>query len=245
MVDENHDAILGELTRAVVERFAPERIVLFGSRARGDHHPDSDYDLMVVLDEPPEPWDAVARTIHDIRTNVDVLVDTCERFERRRTDIGTLEFVVDREGRILYARAPMPELRQVRETPNGPPESLQEWIARAENDFTIMELGLNRAPGVRDVIVFHAHQGVEKILKTALVGSRVPPPHTHNLTELLEQLPDELRNNRGLREACAGLYALWPNSRYPHEPLPSDEQVRQAVAWARQAREIMSTAIAE
>ncbi|HEX3884499.1 MAG TPA: nucleotidyltransferase domain-containing protein [Stellaceae bacterium] len=33
-----------------------ERIVLFGSRARGDHEPDSDYDVAVFIHEPGSLW---------------------------------------------------------------------------------------------------------------------------------------------------------------------------------------------
>ncbi|HEY1794883.1 MAG TPA: nucleotidyltransferase domain-containing protein [Stellaceae bacterium] len=33
-----------------------ERIVLFGSRARGDHRPDSDYDVAVFIHEPETLW---------------------------------------------------------------------------------------------------------------------------------------------------------------------------------------------
>jgi hypothetical protein len=46
-----------------------------------------------------------------------------------------------------------------------------------------------------------------------------------------------------LRESCATLAALWPSTRYPHEPLPTNEQVDQAVARARVARAILSAAI--
>ena len=45
------DAILAEfLGRIAGVRAGIERIVLFGSRARGDHRPDSDYDLLVVVE---------------------------------------------------------------------------------------------------------------------------------------------------------------------------------------------------
>jgi HEPN domain-containing protein/predicted nucleotidyltransferase len=243
MADANHDVILGALTRTVVERFAPERIVLFGSRARGDHRPESDYDLMVVLDQPPDPRDIVARAVHDILHNVDVLVDTREQFEHRRTDVGTLEYAVDQEGQILYARSAEPIPRQVREASNDIPESVQEWIARAQTDFTMMQLGFDHAAGVNDAIVFHAHQGVEKTLKAALVARLVPPPRTHRLIELLQSLPDEVRRERGVLEACAGLDALWPNARYPRQPVPTDPEVRAAVAWACQARDIIGASM--
>ena len=41
--------LLVELVRRLVETFHPERIYLFGSRARGEGSPHSDYDLMVVV----------------------------------------------------------------------------------------------------------------------------------------------------------------------------------------------------
>jgi uncharacterized protein len=45
-----------ELLNAVVEYFRPLRVILFGSVARGDAGPDSDIDLLVILDDdaPPE-----------------------------------------------------------------------------------------------------------------------------------------------------------------------------------------------
>ena len=43
------DAALSEVVRRLVEAYRPERIYLFGSVARGDAGPDSDYDIMVVV----------------------------------------------------------------------------------------------------------------------------------------------------------------------------------------------------
>jgi len=41
---------LGDAVRRIVERLKPAAIVLFGSRARGDWGPWSDYDLLVIAD---------------------------------------------------------------------------------------------------------------------------------------------------------------------------------------------------
>ena len=43
------DSPLAEVTRRLAEAFRPEEIYLFGSRVRGEDHPDSDYDLMVIV----------------------------------------------------------------------------------------------------------------------------------------------------------------------------------------------------
>lgn len=43
-------SLLGHVVRQIAERFDPERVILFGSHARGDAGPDSDVDLLVVME---------------------------------------------------------------------------------------------------------------------------------------------------------------------------------------------------
>jgi uncharacterized protein len=61
-------ALLADLKRRLERRFG-ERFValyLFGSRARGDHEPDSDIDVAVILDqEMPRPFDAKCQLLDD------------------------------------------------------------------------------------------------------------------------------------------------------------------------------------
>jgi len=58
VTDEVHerDPVLDEIVRWLVAAYQSERIYLFGSKARGEAGPDSDYDLLVVVpdDAPPE-----------------------------------------------------------------------------------------------------------------------------------------------------------------------------------------------
>ncbi len=53
MTDE---AILSEAVRRIREGFRPERILLFGSRARGAEQADSDFDLVVLVAGPADVW---------------------------------------------------------------------------------------------------------------------------------------------------------------------------------------------
>lgn len=44
------DDILKEITKRLVNSIHPDKLVLFGSRARGDNRPDSDIDIMIIKD---------------------------------------------------------------------------------------------------------------------------------------------------------------------------------------------------
>jgi predicted nucleotidyltransferase len=103
----DRDPLLAEIVRRLVAVYQPERIYLFGSKARGDAGPDSDYDLHLVArdDAPAEQRDSkLAYTaLWGIRAAADVIVCERSRFERRSRVVCSLPATVLREGRILYA----------------------------------------------------------------------------------------------------------------------------------------------
>jgi len=95
------------MTRRIVRLFHPERVILFGSHARGDAGPDSDVDLLVVMD-PDGPTRRrqleIRLALRDVRVPKDIVVTTPEAFEWRRHVPGTIERPASLEGRVLYAR---------------------------------------------------------------------------------------------------------------------------------------------
>ena len=101
------DLVLDQITGAIVERFQPRRIMLFGSRARGNAFPDSDYDLFIEMDSNLTPLrrsTEVHRLFPRRRWAMDVVVFTPAEVRRWRNDIGSLVYSVEREGRTLYER---------------------------------------------------------------------------------------------------------------------------------------------
>ena len=105
MVDEN---ILNEVTNRLVSQFAPVRIILFGSQARGTANDRSDIDLLVVcqiVDHKRALMVAMDRALSGLGIARDVIVLTLEEYERDRQIPGTVARPASLEGRILYDRA--------------------------------------------------------------------------------------------------------------------------------------------
>ncbi len=101
------DVALSEAVRRLAQAYAPCRIYLFGSAARGDSGPDSDYDLMVVVpdDAPAEQrnCDLGYRALRGLGIAKDVLVWTQTDFEQRLHLKASLPATIVREGILLHA----------------------------------------------------------------------------------------------------------------------------------------------
>jgi len=97
-----------EMVKRIVDQFSPEKVILFGSYARGTAGPDSDVDLLIVMPvtgSKREKAVEIGVALHDIRLPKDLIVVTPEEFEWRKDTIGTIEWPAWREGKVLYARA--------------------------------------------------------------------------------------------------------------------------------------------
>ena len=91
----------------IVAQFQPEKIILFGSHARGDGTADSDVDLLIVMSVEGSKRAKqleIRAAVHDVHIPKDILVSRPEEFKWRKDIIGTIERPAVREGRILYAR---------------------------------------------------------------------------------------------------------------------------------------------
>ncbi|MFB3881206.1 MAG: nucleotidyltransferase domain-containing protein [Armatimonadota bacterium] len=101
------DDVLGVMIERIVSRFHPEKIILFGSRARGEAHGESDIDLLVVMptcDDQKAATIAVLRSLADLPVSKDILVTSTQELETRGKLASTVLHAALREGEVVYAR---------------------------------------------------------------------------------------------------------------------------------------------
>ncbi|MGB9775791.1 MAG: nucleotidyltransferase domain-containing protein [Anaerolineae bacterium] len=99
------EALIAETVRRIVEILHPQRVILFGSRARGEARPDSDIDLLVIArSSEPRYCRAVPLygALSDIPIAMDIIVYTPEEVEEWSGVRQAFVTTALREGIVLY-----------------------------------------------------------------------------------------------------------------------------------------------
>ena len=102
------DSVIATMVARIRDRFDPERILLFGSRARGDASEWSDVDLLIVMPDGTDRRETAVEmhiALGDLPAAKDIIVTTPDHIARRGHVIGTVLRPALREGRVLYERA--------------------------------------------------------------------------------------------------------------------------------------------
>jgi len=100
-------AAVEEIVRRLAEGFSPERIILFGSHARGTGTPDSDIDLLVIKKVKGSRRKLAVemdRALIGVNAPVDLIVLTPEEVARQRDQVGTVVRPAMREGKVVYEK---------------------------------------------------------------------------------------------------------------------------------------------
>jgi predicted nucleotidyltransferase len=102
------DALIQEITRTIVDAIHPERVILFGSRGRGDHRADSDLDVFVEWETPESRLDRYMKVLslfHGRRWSMDLIVMTPQEVRERRNSGHSMVPIIEREGKVLFDRS--------------------------------------------------------------------------------------------------------------------------------------------
>ena len=100
-------AQIRELSRRIAAQFNPDRIILFGSRARGRAHADSDVDLLVVMRCNGSGARKAVEILNRVEPEfaVDLIVRTPQEIRRRLAQQDRFLADIVRRGKVLYEAA--------------------------------------------------------------------------------------------------------------------------------------------
>jgi len=102
------DKLIDDATRLLVEAVHPEKIILFGSHARGDSTKDSDLDFLVILSTVEDTFEEMMRLeriLLSLLVPVDVLVYSADDVRERAHLRGTVLYHALTEGTVLHDAA--------------------------------------------------------------------------------------------------------------------------------------------
>jgi len=101
------ETVLAEVVRRLVEAIDPDRILMFGSRARGDSRPDSDLDLLIVKDSAEPRHRRVVpayRALRGLGVPKDIVWYTPQELADWAGVVNHLVWRAVNEGRVLYEK---------------------------------------------------------------------------------------------------------------------------------------------
>jgi predicted nucleotidyltransferase len=93
------------ITKQLIEKYGPEKIILFGSAARGDSGPDSDADFLIIKKQTPYYGSDRIRELSPIierNIPVDFLIYRPEEFQNRLEMGDPFLKAILKEGKVLY-----------------------------------------------------------------------------------------------------------------------------------------------
>ncbi|MBM2814685.1 MAG: polymerase, beta-like region [Ignavibacteria bacterium] len=103
----NSKAEFDELINSIIEKFSPNKIILFGSRAMNNFTDESDYDLL-VLKSGIEHKRKFAQDLYKLLLHrniaVDFIVETPENYESQKVNPYVIFNEITKYGKLIYER---------------------------------------------------------------------------------------------------------------------------------------------
>lgn len=227
---------LDQVVRKILSSGSPEKIILFGSHARGEARPDSDLDLLIIEDADPWKQASVYRSaLQGLGYDFDIKVRSPREVASWRNVPNHFLTTIVREGKVLYGRDLVGEEP---EPTNDQADHAREWMEFGDGDLEVAELTLKQG-GPLWAVAFHAQQAAEKYLKAVFAyrGAIVPPLHSlAELQGLLTAEPHQIVIEGDLQK----LSGFAVDGRYPRGPLVEREEAERFVGLARSIRQQVS-----
>ena len=230
-------AVIDGIVERVVKAAQPQKVILFGSAARGDMDRHSDLDFLVIIRDDEDLYEVEQRIYTGLRGKevpVDVIVASTSTIARYKNSHALVYKPALREGKVMYES---PNQEAPPDPDDLPPEVYppgryadddpREWLARAKSNLAHAK---SRHPDVFfEDLCFDAQQAAEKAIKARLIALDVEFSYTHEIDKLLleieaagDDIPDEVRAAAGLTRYALTTRYPWGPGRGPRHPAPID-----------------------
>jgi predicted nucleotidyltransferase len=98
---------LDEAIEIIIQSIDPDKIILFGSRARDDYKKDSDYDICVIkkgISHRRKLAQQIYKFLYGVGVPVDIIVETPERFEELKENPFMIYKEISKYGKVVYEK---------------------------------------------------------------------------------------------------------------------------------------------
>lgn len=93
----------------IVAQLNPLKVIVFGSQVTGNTHADSDWDLLIVVDDDTPTEKVNSQGIYEARKDINAAIDLipCREatFRYEEDIVGSLPWIAINEGMVVYERA--------------------------------------------------------------------------------------------------------------------------------------------
>jgi predicted nucleotidyltransferase len=99
---------LEKAIESIIKSVNPDKIILFGSRARGDFKKESDYDICIIkkgVEHRRKLAQQIYRFLYGVGVPVDIIVETPERFEELKDNPFMIYQEISKYGRVVYEKS--------------------------------------------------------------------------------------------------------------------------------------------
>ncbi len=204
------------VARAVGEAVHPAKVILFGSRARGDFTPDSDIDLLIITGPGPVDQQTYQRTSAVAHRKVEELYGDSISVDLLRMSEGAFHYGCRARNHVAgqAVRDGFESNGDKVTYDNSEPTNLpdiRQRIANAERYLSDLEILAENPRSSQEAIGFHTQQALENALKGWISALDAEYRNTHDLTRLIaieRQHPAENNTSAGERLAWLTEYAM-------------------------------------